>query len=144
SDVNERWLNCIKETAPGRTRGAVIGYSANPAGIGQFAVIQSLAPTFGVELTPIVARNADEIERAVTAFARSSNSGLIVVGSALGGSASKLIVTLAARHRLPTVYPFRYFATDGGLISYGPDSIDQYRRVATYVDRILKASKPAD
>jgi ABC-type uncharacterized transport system substrate-binding protein len=142
--MSAKWLELLKEITPGLTRAAVIRDSANPAGIGQFAVIQSVAPTHGVELTPIVARNADEIERAVTAFARSSNSGLIVVGSALGASTSKLIVALAARHRLPTVYPFRYFITDGGLISYGPDSIDQYRRVATYVDRILKGEKPAD
>ena len=142
--MSAKWLELLKEITPGLTRAAVIRDSANPAGIGQFAVIQSMAPTFGVELTPIVARNADEIERAVTAFARSSNSGLIVVGSALGASTSKLIVTLAARHRLPTVYPFRYFVTDGGLISYGPDSIDPYRQAAGYVDRILKGERPAD
>src|SRR5262245_21913244 len=141
--MSAKWLELLKEITPGLTRVAVIRDSANPAGIGQFAVIQSLAPTYGVELTPVVARNDDEIERAVTAFARSSNSGLIVVGSALGVSTSKLIITLAARHRLPTIYPFRYFVTDGGLISYGPDSIDQYRRAATYVDRVLKGAKPA-
>ena len=142
--MSAKWLELLKEITPGLTRVAVIRDSANPASIGQFAVIQSLAPTLGVEFTPIVARNADEIERAVTAFAaRSSNSGLIVVGSALGASTSKIIVTLAARYRLPTVYPFRYFVTDGGLISYGPDSIDPYRRAASYVDRILKGEKPA-
>src|SRR5262245_41223973 len=142
--MSAKWLELLKDITPGLMRVAVIRDSANPASIGQFAVIQSLAPTFGLEFTPIVARNADEIERAVTAFARSSNSGLIVVGSALGASTSKLIVTLAAGHRLPTVYPFRYFVTDGGLISYGPDSIDPYRQAAGYVDRILKGERPAD
>jgi ABC-type uncharacterized transport system substrate-binding protein len=126
------------------TRAAVIRDAANPAGIGQFAVVQSVAPSFRVELSPVVARDVDGIERAVTAFARSSNGGLIVLGSSLGASHSDLIVMLAARHRLPAVYPFRYFVTGGGLISYGPDSIDHYRQSARYVDRILKGQKPAD
>jgi putative ABC transport system substrate-binding protein len=142
--LSGKWLELLKEIAPRVTRVAVIRDSANPAGIGQFAVIQSVAPSFGVELSPVVARDGSEIERLVTAFARSPNDGLIVMGSALGANHSNLIVTLAARHRLPTVYPFRFFVTGGGLISYGPDTIDPYRRAASYVDRILKGEKPAD
>jgi putative ABC transport system substrate-binding protein len=106
--------------------------------------IQAVAPSFGVELSPVDVRNADEIERAVTAFARSSNGGLIVTGSTPALVHRDLIVTLAARHRLPAVYAYRYFVTAGGLISYGPDSIDPFRRAAAYVDRILKGEKPAD
>jgi putative tryptophan/tyrosine transport system substrate-binding protein len=142
--LSGKWLELLKEIAPRVRRVAVIRDSANPAGIGQFAVLQSLAPSFGVELSPVVARDIGEIERAVTAFARSPDDGLIVMGSALGASHSSLIVTLAARHRLPTVYPFRFFVTGGGLISYGPDTIDPYRRAAGYVDRVLKGEKPAD
>jgi len=114
------------------------------SGIGQFAAIQSVAPSFGVELRPIDIREAGEIERAVTAFARASNGGLIVTagsGSAIYGD---LIITLAARHKLPAVYGDRYFVTGGGLISYGPDRVDQYRQAAAYIDRILKGEKPGD
>jgi ABC-type uncharacterized transport system substrate-binding protein len=142
--LSAKWLELLKEIAPNVTRVAVIRDSANPSGIGQFAVIQSVAQSFGVELSPVVARDGAEIERAVTAFARSPNGGLIVLGSALGALHSDLIVTLAARHRLPAVYPFRYFVTGGGVISYGPDSINPYRQAAGYVDRILKGEKPAD
>jgi putative ABC transport system substrate-binding protein len=142
--LSGKWLELLKEIAPRVTRAAVIRDSANPAGIGQFAVIQSVAPSFKVEVSPVVVRDAGEIERAVTTFARSPNGGLIVLGSALGAVQSDLIVTLAARHRLPAVYPFRFFVTGGGLISYGPDTIDPYRRAAGYVDRILKGAKPAD
>jgi putative ABC transport system substrate-binding protein len=142
--VSVKWLELLKEIAPRVTRAAVIRDAANPAAIGQFGVIQSAAPSFGVELSPVVARDSGDIERAVTALARSPNSGLIVLGSALGAFQSDLIVMLAARHRLPAVYPFRYFVIGGGLISYGPDSIDQYRQAAGYVDRILKGEKPAD
>jgi putative ABC transport system substrate-binding protein len=126
------------------TRAAVLRDPATAAGIGQFAAIQAVAPKFRVELTPVDVRDGGEIERAVTAFARESNGGLIVTGSASQAVHRKLIVTLAARHRLPAVYPFRYMATDGGLIAYGPEIIDQYRRAAQYVDRILKGEKPAD
>ena len=142
--MSGKWLELLKEIAPRVTRVAVIRDPANPAGIGQFAVIQSVAPSFGVELSPVDVRDVGEIERAVTAFARSPNDGLIVTGSALAAVHRNLIVTLAARHRLPAVYPFRFFVTGGGLISYGPDTIDQYRHAAGYVDRILKGEKPAD
>jgi len=113
-------------------------------GIAQLAAIQAVAPSFGVELTVIGVRNADEIEGGVAAFARSPNGGLIVTASTPAAIHRELISTLAARHRLPAVYSFRYFVTAGGLISYGPDSIDPYRRAASYVDRILKGEKPAD
>ena len=103
-----------------------------------------MAPSLGVEVSPVDVRDAGEIERAVTAFARASNGGLIVTASALATVHRDLIITLAARHRLPAVYPYRFFVTGGGLISYGPDTIDQYRRAAGYVDRILKGEKPAD
>ena len=142
--VSGKWLELLKEITPDLKQAAVIRHSANPAGVGEFAVIQSLAPSLKVELKPIVAHDSSEIERAVTAFARSPNGGLIVLASAFGAKDSNLIVTLAARHRLPTVYPFRFFTAAGGLISYGPKSIDQYRRAAGYVDRILKGEKPAD
>ena len=123
---------------------AVLWDPAIAAGIGQFAVIQSVAPSLGVELSPIGVRDPAEIERAVTAFARGSNGGLIVPASGLAIVHRELIITLAARHRLPAVYPYRVFVTGGGLISYGPDRVDQYRRAAGYVDRILKGEKPAD
>jgi putative ABC transport system substrate-binding protein len=142
--ISGKWLELLKEIAPSVTRAAIIRDAANPAGIGMFAVIQSAASSFGVELSPIVARDGGEIERAVTAFARSPNGGLVVLGTSFGALHSDLMVMLAARHRLPAVYPFRYFVTGGGLISYGPDSHDQYRRAAAYVDRILKGEKPAD
>ena len=126
------------------TRAAVIRDPAIAAGLGLWGAIQSVAPSLGVELRPLGVRDAGEIERVVTAFARSSNGGLIVTGSALAIVHRELIATLAARHRLPAVYPLRLFVTVGGLISYGPDSIDPYRRAASYVDRILKGEKPAD
>jgi putative ABC transport system substrate-binding protein len=118
---------------------------AVPAGSGGFAAIQAVAPSFGVELTPIGVRSADEIERGITTFARSANGGLIIVGPLSSVQRHRdLIATLAARHRLPAVYPSRLFITDGGLVSYGADPLDQYRRAADYVDRILKGEKPAD
>ena len=126
------------------TRAAVIRDPAITAGIGQLGAIQAVAPSVGVEVSPVNVRDAGEIERAVTAFARASNGGLIVTGSALAAVHRDLIITLAARHKLPAVYFERYFVTAGGLISYGPDLVDQYRRAAGYVDRILKGEKPAD
>jgi putative ABC transport system substrate-binding protein len=123
---------------------AVIRDPALAVGIGQWGAILAVAPSFGVELSPINVRDAGWIERAVTAFARSPNSGLIVTGSALAALHRNLIITLAARHKLPAVYFERYFVTDGGLISYGPEIVDQFRRAASYVDRILKGAQPAD
>jgi putative ABC transport system substrate-binding protein len=114
------------------------------SGVGQYAIIQAVAPSIGVELRPIDMRDADEIERAVVAFARVPNSGLIIVGTPSLVVHRNLIITLAARHRLPAVYPYRLFVGDGGLISYGADSVDSFRRAAGYVDRILKGEKPAD
>ena len=126
------------------TRVAVLRDPDVSSGTGQLGAIQSVAPSFGVELRPLNMRDASEIERAVTAFAQSSNGGLIVTGSALATVHRDLIIALAARHRLPAVYAVRFFVAGGGLISYGPDSIDPYRRAASYVDRILKGEKPAD
>jgi putative tryptophan/tyrosine transport system substrate-binding protein len=142
--IGGKWLELLKEIAPRVTRAAVLRDPAIPAGIGQFGAIQAVAPSFGIELRPVDVRDAGEIERAVATFARSSNDGLIVTSNALALVHRNLIVTLAARHRLPTIYPFRFFVTAGGLASYGPDSIDPHRRAASYVDRILKGEKPAD
>jgi putative ABC transport system substrate-binding protein len=139
-----KWLELLKEIAPRMARAAVLRDPTIPQGIGQFGAIQAVAPSFGVELRPIDVRDAPEIERAVTAFARAPNSALIVTASSLTAVHRNLIVTLAARHKLPTVYWDRFFVTGGGLISYGPDSIDPHRRAAGYVDRILKGEKPAD
>jgi putative tryptophan/tyrosine transport system substrate-binding protein len=142
--ISGKWLELLKEVAPSVTRAAIIRDAAITAGTGQFAAIQAMAPSLGIEVSPIGVHDAGEIERAIGAFARSSNGGLIVTGSALAAVHRDLIVTLAARHKLPAVYSFRYFATVGGLISYGPDSIDPYRRAAGYVDRILNGENPAD
>jgi putative ABC transport system substrate-binding protein len=136
-------LELLKQIAPGVTRAAVLRDPAVTAGIGVFGAIQTAAPSLGVEVSPIDVRDAGEIERAVTAFAHSSNGGLIVTASAGAIVHRDLIVMLAARHKLPAVYYERYFVTAGGLISYGPDIIDQYRRAAGYVDRILKGEKLA-
>ena len=142
--MSAKWLELLKQVAPGVTRVAVIRDPAITAGAGQFGAIQSVAPSFGVEVSPISARDAPEIERAIAAFAHSSNGGLVVTQSALTTVHRDLIVTLAARHKLPAVYYERHFVAAGGLISYGPDFIDQHRQAATYVDRILKGEKPAD
>ena len=123
---------------------AVLRDAASPSGTGQFAAIQAVAPSLRVEVTPVNMRDAGEIERAVAAFARSPNGGLILTASALAQRHRNLIVTLAARHKLPAVYPERSFVAAGGLISYGSDRIDQFRQAAGYVDRILKGEKPAD
>ena len=142
--VSGKWLELLKEMAPPVKRAAVLRDPTSPGGIGQFAAIQGAASSLGVELRPVDVLNASEIERAVTTFAREPNGGLIVTIS--GGTIAHrdLISTLAARHRLPTVYPARYFVSGGGLFSYGPDTIDPYRRAAGYVDRILKGEQPAD
>jgi putative tryptophan/tyrosine transport system substrate-binding protein len=126
------------------TRVAVLRNAATPSGPGQFGVIQAVAPSLRVEVNPVNVRDAGEIERAVAAFARAPNGGLIVTASPLAQRHRDLIVALAARHKLPAIYPFRYFAAAGGLISYGPNEVDQYRQAAGYVDRILKGEKPGD
>jgi putative ABC transport system substrate-binding protein len=142
--MSGKWLELLKETAPRVTRAAVLRDPPVASGIGQFGAVQIVAPSLGVEASPVDVRDAGEIERAVTAFARGSNGGLIVTGSALGIVHRKLIITLAARHKLPAVYSSRFYVTAGGLISYGPDTIDPFRRAAGYVDRILKGEKPSD
>ena len=142
--VGAKWLELLKEIAPSVTRVAVLRDAFITAGTGQFGAIQSAAPSVGVEVSPVNVRDAGEIERAVAAFARSSNGGLIVTVSALAVVHRDLIITLAARHKLPAIYFERNFVAGGGLVSYGPDYLDQYRRAAGYVDRILKGEKPAD
>jgi len=142
--MSGKWLELLKQIAPRVTRAAVLRDPAVASGIGQFGAVQAVAPSLGVELSPVDVRDVGEIERAVTAFARSSNGGLIVTGSALALVHQDPIISLANRHRLPAVYWNRRFVTGGGLISYGPDTIDPFRRAAGYVDRILKGAKPAD
>jgi ABC-type uncharacterized transport system substrate-binding protein len=137
-------VRMLKQVAPRVTRVAVLRDSLTPVGIGQLAAIQGVASSFGVELSPLVVRDVGEIEPAVAAFARTSNDGLIVTIGTLTDAHREVISALAARHRLPAVYPFPFFVRSGGLISYGPDIIDSYRRAAGYVDRILKGEKPAD
>jgi putative ABC transport system substrate-binding protein len=139
-----KWLELLKQIAPRVTRVALLRNPAIAAGSGLLGAIQSVAPSFGVALSPVSLRDAGEIERAVTAFARGSDGGLIVAGGALGTIHRELIITLAARHRLPAVYTNRRFVADGALISYGPIPIDPFRRAAGYVDRILKGESPAD
>ena len=143
--LSGKWLELLKEIAPNLTRIAILRDPAIAAGIGQFAVIQAMAsPSLGVELSPIDVRDGGEIERNIAALAREPSGGLIMTASTVTAVRFKLIIMLAARHRLPAVYPFRYFVTSGGLISYGPDPTDQFRRAAGYVDRILKGEKAAD
>ena len=142
--MGAKWLELLKEIAPNVTRVAVLRDPAIASGTGQFGAIQSVAPTFGVELTPLNVRDPDEIERAISAFAHSSNGGLIVTAAPLALVHRDLIVTLANRHRLCAVYSVRAFVTAGGLIYYGPDVFDLFRRAAGYVDRILKGEKPTD
>jgi putative tryptophan/tyrosine transport system substrate-binding protein len=142
--LSNKWLELLKEVAPRVTRVAVIRDSSVSAGIGQFAANQSAAPSFGVELTAVNVNEASEIERAVADFARVPNGGLIVTGSALALTHRNLIVSLAARHKLPAVYFRKIMVTSGGMISYGPDLMEHFRQAAGYVDRILKGEKPAD
>jgi putative ABC transport system substrate-binding protein len=142
--VSGKWLELLKQIAPGVTRAAILRDPATSTGMGQFAAIQAVAPSFGVEVNPVNMRDAPEIERAVAAFARAANGGLIVAAGGAAALHRNLIITLAARHKLPAVYFERSFVATGGLISYGPDYIDQYQRAAGYVDRILKGEKPAD
>jgi putative tryptophan/tyrosine transport system substrate-binding protein len=142
--LSGKWLDLLKQITPGMTRAAVVRDADQVSGGGQLGVLQALAPSLGVEVSPVGMRDADEIERDVAAFARQPNGGLVVTASALAQIHRALIIALAVRHRLPAVYPQRLFVTDGGLISYGPNIVDQYRRAAGYVDRILKGEKPAD
>jgi putative tryptophan/tyrosine transport system substrate-binding protein len=142
--LSGKWLELLKQIAPNVTRAAVFRDSGNPSGNAQFGAIQALASSLGIEVSPINMRDAGEIERAVAAFARSANGGLIVTGSASATLHRDLIIELAARSRVPAVYYARYFVVAGGLISYGPDFADQFRRAAGYVDRILKGERPAD
>jgi ABC-type uncharacterized transport system substrate-binding protein len=138
-----KWLELLKQIAPHVTRAAVIRDPTRGPGIGQFAVVQAMAPSLGMELSPINAPDVSEMESEIAAFARSPNGGLVVT---VGGTATHrdLIIALAAKHRLPAVYPYSYFVSAGGLVSYGPDTIDQFRRAAVYIDRIFKGEKPAD
>ena len=142
--ISAKWLELLKQIAPGVRQAAVLRDPAITAGIGQWGAVQTAAPSFGVEASPVGMRDADEIERGITAFAHGSNRGLIVTASPLATVHRDLIIALAARHKLPAVYFERYFVTAGGLISYGPRFLDQYRQAAGYVDRILKGEKPAD
>jgi putative tryptophan/tyrosine transport system substrate-binding protein len=142
--ISGKWLELLKEIAPGVTRVAVLRDPNIPSGTGQFGVIQASAPSLRMEVSPVNMRDTGEIERAVAAFARSLNGGLIVTGSGLAQVHRNLIITLAARHKLPAVYFESQFVAGGGLVSYGPDFIDMYRRAAGYVDRILRGEKPAD
>jgi putative tryptophan/tyrosine transport system substrate-binding protein len=142
--ISGKWLELLKQIAPRVTRVAVLRDAAIASGIGQFAVIQAVAPSLRVEVNPVNVRDASEIERAVTAFARAPNGGLIPTASPAATLHRDLIIALAARHKLPAVYPERHFVAAGGLISYGADYIDQYRQAAGYVDRILKGEKPGD
>jgi len=144
SSMVGKWVELLKEIAPRVTRVAVLLDATDPLGIGQFSAIQSVGPSLGVELQPVDMETAGEIERAVTAFARSSNGGMIVLSSAKATVHRDLITALAAQHQLPAIYPYRFFPSSGGLISYGPDTVDPYKRAAGYVDRILKGEKPAD
>jgi putative ABC transport system substrate-binding protein len=139
-----KWLELLKQIAPGVKRVAVLRDAANPSGNALFGVIQAAAPSLRVEVNPVNMRDAGEIERAVTAFARASNGGLIMTANPFAIVHRDLIITLAARHKLPAVYFERLFVAAGGLISYGPDFLDQFRQAAGYVDRILKVEKPAD
>jgi putative ABC transport system substrate-binding protein len=142
--LSGKWPELLKQIAPTVTRVAALRDPSQFNGGGQLGAIQAVAPFFGMEVTPIDVRTVGEMERALAEFARVSNSGLIVLGSGLANINRGAIIALAAQHRLPAVYSRRWFVTDGGLISYGPDVIDQFRRAAGYVDRILRGEKPAD
>jgi putative tryptophan/tyrosine transport system substrate-binding protein len=142
--LSGKWLELLKQVAPSVTRAAVLRDPTSPAGTGQFAVIQSVAPSFGIELRPINVRDTRKIEQAVMVFARHSNGGLVVTANPQAVDYHDLIITLAAKYKLPAIYFERYFVGAGGLISYGPNFDDEGRHAAGYVDRILKGEKPAD
>src|SRR5262245_34229822 len=139
-----KWLELLKQIAPGVMRVAVLRDTTRPSGNAQFGAIQGVAPSLRVEVTPVKMRDAGEIDRSLAAFARAPNGGLIVTGSSLAWEHRDLIITLAARHKLPAVYYEHSFIAAGGLMSYGPDYVDQYRQAAVYVDRILKGEKPGE
>ena len=142
--MGAKWLELLKEMAPAVTRAAVIRDPDLSVGAGQFASVQTAAPSLGIEATPVNVRDPGEIERAIAAFARTGNGGLIVTGSGLAAVHRNVLITLAAQHKLPAVYYERYFVTAGGLISYGSSIVEQHRQAAHYIDRILKGEKPAD
>jgi ABC-type uncharacterized transport system substrate-binding protein len=142
--LSGKWLELLKEIVPGLRRVAVLRESALLAGIGQFAVIQAVAPSLGVDVRPIGLRDPAEIERGIAAFAQAPDGGLIVAAGPSSVAQRELIIGLAARHKLPAIYIERFFAAAGGLVSYGPDFVDQTRQAATYVARVLKGEKPAD
>ncbi|MGA9202757.1 MAG: ABC transporter substrate-binding protein [Pseudolabrys sp.] len=142
--IGAKWLELLREISPSTTRVAVLRDPAVATGPGQFGAIQTAAPSFRIEVSPVNVRDASEIGRAATAFAQTPNGGLIVTGTPLAQLHRDLIISLAAKHRLPAVYFERFFVTDGGLISYGADFVDQYRRAGGYVHRILNGDKPAD
>jgi putative ABC transport system substrate-binding protein len=142
--ISGKWLELLKEIAPRVTRAAVLRDTSIAVGLAQFGAIQAVAPSVGVELRPVDVSDAGEIERALAAFAQGSNGGMVVIGSPSAAIHRGLITALAAKHRLPAVYNTRLFTDAGGLISYGPDFLEQHRRAAGYVDRILKGEKPAD
>ena len=142
--VSGKWLALLKEIAPNVTRAAVVRDPSTASGIGQLAAIQAVAPSLGIELTPLDVRDASELERAVALFARKPNGGIIITASPTARMNRQQVIALVAQHRLPTVYPFRYFATDGGLMCYGPNVIEQFRFAADYISRVLKGEKPAD
>jgi putative ABC transport system substrate-binding protein len=139
-----KWLELLKEIVPAATRAAVLRDPFDPAGIGQWAAMQSVAPVFGVELSVVNVRDTDAIESGLLKLAGVKNGALLVTASAPANVHRNLILRLVAQHRLPAVYPYRYFVAEGGLLCYGPDTIDQYRRAAHYIDRILKGEKPSD
>ena len=141
--MSGKWADLLKQISPNVTRALVIRDPTSAAGIGQFAAIRSVAQTLGVELTPVDLRDTDEIEQNVATFARSGNGGMIVTSGGTG-SRRKLLISLASRHKLPSVYPYRYYAVDGGLVAYGSNTLDPVRRAAGYVDRILRGEKPAN
>lgn len=143
-DFSGKWLELLQQIAPQVTRAAFLRDSTNPSGAGQFGVIQALARSLGIDVSPINSRDAGEVERGISEFASKPNGGLMVAPNSFALVHRDFIIALAERYKLPAIYPFRYFVDSGGLISYGPDSVDQYRRAAGYVDRILRGEKPAD
>jgi putative ABC transport system substrate-binding protein len=143
-DIGGKWLELLKQIAPSVTRVAVLRDPTNPSGAGLFGAVQALAPSQRVEVVPVNLRGTDDLSRDVAEFASKSNGGLIILPNSLAIVQRKLIVALAQKHRLPAIYPFRYFVTDGGLIYYGPDPLEQYRLAAGYIDRILKGENPAN